>query len=386
MRFRFSPAAGTGAMRLMPVIWVAATLGATLAPILRHENNFEIFRTASNHFMAAKDLYVPSERHFDLFKYTPSFALLFVPFAVLPFTIGLFLWNALNAATLYWALGRLLPRTQAAVARAIVLGDLIGSLQSAQSNALIAALIILSFTELERGHDLRAAVAVVAGGFIKVFPLAGVSFALLHTKRRRFAFSCLAVGTVLFGAPLVFTGPAWLARQYSMWLSIQRVDAGDPGFSVMQQLKFWLGVHWPAWPQQLVGVALLLAPLVVHRERRADKDWRLLYVASLLMFCVLFNHQSESPSFVIAMTGVSVWFVRSWRSRWSWLVLGFVILGTVLVSSSAMPPAVRDQLTTWRFKAVPVLVVWIILQVEQWRSTPARRTALRENSAPAPAA
>ena len=39
----------------------------------------------------------------DLFRYSPTFALLFAPFALLPYALGAILWNVLNAAGLFWA-------------------------------------------------------------------------------------------------------------------------------------------------------------------------------------------------------------------------------------------------------------------------------------------
>src|SRR4029077_10643067 len=171
-----------------------------------------------------------------------------------------------------------------------------------------------------RRHDLRAAFAVGVGTVIKIFPLAAVSFVLLRPERRRFAMWCAVVGIALLVAPMVFNGPSWLSHQYEDWLFVQRVDSGDPGFSVMALVRLWFGVYWPLWPQQLLGVLALLAPIALIDERLSVSHWRLRYVGSLLIFCVIFNHQSEAPSFVIAMAGVGIWFVLARRSWRRWLV------------------------------------------------------------------
>jgi hypothetical protein len=350
----------------MLALWIIATIGGSVSPVLKHANNFEMFRSAWSHFAAGQDLYAASRTYFDLFKYTPSAALLFFPFAVLPFALGLLLWNGVNAAMLYWSLGRLLAPREATIVRAMVLPEMFGSLQSAQSNALIAALIILTFTELERRHDIRASFAVGIGTVIKIFPLAAVSFALLRPERRRVAMWCTIVGVALVVAPMAVNGPSWLFHQYDDWLFVQRVDSGDPGFSVMALVRLWFGVSWPLWPQQLGGAVALLAPIALIDDRPGFSEWRLRYVASLLLFCVIFNHQSEGPSFVIAMAGVGVWFVLARASWQRSLVLAFVLVFTVLANSSLMPRPIRAELFHIRFKTVPVLVVWIILQTELW--------------------
>jgi hypothetical protein len=363
--------------RIVLALWIIATIGASVSPILRHENNFEIFRSAGTRFAAGRDLYAASLDHFDLFKYTPSAALLFVPFAVLPFAAGLLLWSAVNAGTLYVSLGRLLAPHEATIVRAIVLPEMFGSLQSAQSNGLIAGLIILAFTELERRRDLRAAFAVCLGTVIKIFPLAAVSFALLRPERRRFARWCTILGIAFLVAPTLFRGPGWLLHQYDDWVVIQRVDSGDPGFSVMALVRLWFGVSWPFWPQQLVGVLVLLAPIALTDDGYAGTKWRLQYVASVLVFCVIFNHQSEGPSFVIAMAGVGLWFVLAQASWQRWLILAFVLIFSVLASSSLAPRPIRAELFDLRFKTVPVLLVWIMLQFELWKQAaiPARERA-----------
>ena len=58
----------------------------------RPSGNFEIFRTASRHLVSGQDLYAeyPAE-HTDRFKYSPTFALLFAPFAWLPWPLALLL-------------------------------------------------------------------------------------------------------------------------------------------------------------------------------------------------------------------------------------------------------------------------------------------------------
>ena len=185
-------------------------------------NNFLIFRAASRHLIAGSDLYVlyPAE-HADLYKYSPTFALLFAPFAYLPFLPAMLLWNALNAGALYVALGMVLPRRAATVARAIVFLDMLGSLQNVQSNALVAALIIFTFAAYERHHTALGSLAAVGGAFIKLFPLAGVSFAIFHPRKVRVALAVAGSSVLFVALPLLVTPPAILRAQYASWHAIE---------------------------------------------------------------------------------------------------------------------------------------------------------------------
>src|SRR5436190_183986 len=273
------------AERRRPVDWFVALLwiGAIVATAVQHgvvseNNNFRIFRAASRHLVAGANLYAayPAE-HFDFFKYSPTFALLFAP-------------------------------------------------------------------------------------------LAGVSFAIFHPRKLRVAIA-IVLGLVLFALlPLLATSPARLLAQYASWRAIEATDALQRGFSVMDVFEQLFHTGLSNWPIQLAGVLILVAPVVVQVWRWHDWDLRRLYLCSVLVFCVIFNHQAESPTFAIAITGVAIWFAAIARpSRWEWALLAFVAIFTILASSDLMPRAIqRDFFDRYRFKTVPLIVLWIELQRRLW--------------------
>ena len=354
---------------LVALLWVAAIVAATLQQGGTHQhNNFLIFRAASRHLLAGQDLYAayPAE-HADFYKYSPTFALLFAPFAFLPPLVALFLWNALNAGTLYVALGMVLPRRAATAARAIVFLDMLGSLQNVQSNALVAALIVLTFAAYERRHTALGTLAAVTGAFVKLFPIVAVSFATFHPRKLRVAFAVVLSTIGLAVLPLLVTRPATLLAQYASWRAIQAVDARDRGYTVMQMLDYLHHGGWPNWPVQLFGALVLLAPLL-QRSRWHEWERRRLYLCSVLVFCVIFNHKAESPTFVVALAGVGIWFASlGRRSRWEWALFAFIVVCTILASSDAMPDAIqREFFDRWRFKTVPLILLWIELQRRLW--------------------
>lgn len=370
---------------LVVALWMAAVVAATVQQgIAHHNNNFLIFRAASLHLLHGQDLYAayPAE-HFDFYKYSPTFALLFLPFALPPFAVAMLLWNALNAGALYMAMGAVLPRRAATAARAVVFLDMLGSLQNVQSNALVAALIILTFAAYERRHTVLGSVATAIGTSVKVFPLAGASFAIFHPRKLRVAIALATSLAGLAALPLLITPPSALLAQYASWRAIEATDALERGFSVMYQVQLLFGLDLPNWPFQLLGVAALLAPVLGRRERWGEWTFRRLYLCSVLAFCVLFNHQSESPTFVIASAGVALWFASlERRTRWEWAVFACFFVGTVLASSDAMPEWLqRNLFDPFRFKTVPLLVAWLVMQWQLWRPRPGEVRAGRSSPA-----
>ncbi len=353
------------------ILWFGAIIGATVQQGgIHNHNNFLIFRAASRHLIAGSDLYTlyPAE-HADLYKYSPTFALLFAPFAFLPLLPAIFLWNALNAGALFIALGMVLPRRAANVARAIVFLDMLGSLQNAQSNALVAALIVFTFAAYERHHTALGSLAAVGGAFIKLFPLAGVSFAIFHPRKVRVALAVIGSSVLLLALPLLVTPLHTLLAQYASWRAQSASEAAiKRGYSVMQMFENVLHGGWPNWPIQLLGIAILLAPVFFQRTRWHEWERRRLYLCSVLVFCVIFNHLAESPTFVVAVSGAAIWFAALTKpSRWEWTLFVSIVVLTILSSSDIMPDALqRDFFDRYRFKTVPLIALWIELQRRLW--------------------
>jgi len=356
---------------LVGALWVIAVIAATVQQgVLHQNNNFLIFRAASLHLLHGQDLYAAYPAlHVDFYKYSPTFALLFLPFAVVPFALSMLLWNAVNAGVLWLGIGMVLPRRGALIARSIVFLDMLGSLQNVQSNALVAGLIVLTFAAYERRHTVLGTLAAGIGTAIKVFPLAGLSFAVFHPRKLRVAGATVVVTAILLLLPLLITPIDTLLAQYASWRAIESHDALDRGFTVMQMVQLLFQQNWPNWPQQLAGVLVLVAPVLVRRDQWTEWSFRRMYLCSVLLFCVIFNHQSESPTFVIAVAGAAIWFATlDQPSRLEWALFGFFVLCTILASSDAMPKAIqRAVFDRYHFKTVPCILVWALIQVRLWR-------------------
>ena len=340
------------------------------------ENNFWILRTASRHLIAGQDLYAAyPEIHADFFKYSPTFALLWAPFALLPPVAGYMLWALACVMALHAGITRALPSAQATLALALSWLAVFGDLQRSQSNALCAGLMILAWVALEREWQWRGAIAIAAATFVKLFPIAVVVVAIFHPRRLRFAAIVAAVIAVGAALPLLVTPWATLLAQYKSWFAIESHDAAalarygtggaDLYAGLMGQFRVWWGVEWPHWPTQLAGVLVLLAPLVFQRHRFARRHFRILFLASILVFCVLFNHQAESPSYSIAMIGTSIWFAASERATWRAFLMAASLLIVNVASTDLMP---RSWYHAWYVpylvKTIPLIPVWIAMQGE----------------------
>lgn len=329
--------------------------------VSREHTTFSIFRQAFVHLARHQNLYAayPAEQGLavaDLFKYSPSAAVLFAPMTLLPFAVALLLWNLLNVGLLVHAIDRFLPPARANLALLLLAPEVFVAVQSSSSNALVTALILFAAIAYEGGRPVRAGCAVVVGAAIKIFPAACFVFAALQARRRIAAIAASVAMVLVVLLPLLVVPPAELLQQYRWWMAVQTYDAHDMlfGLSLMRQLREWGHITWPNWTIQAAGTAIFLLPIALRRDRWACASFRTEYLCSLLVYVVLFNHQAERQSFVIAATGCVIWFVVGTRT---------VERGVLLALALAGVPT------------VPYLALWLVMQAELLRGAEQRAAA-----------
>jgi len=351
--------------RWLIVLYVSSAVIVTIQRgVLRFPNDYAIFRASFWNLLHGRDLYaLHLDQARDVFKYSPTFAALMAPLSLLPMTAGLLIWNLIGALSLVYAAARLLPEPKANLVLLLAYLPMLRNMQSTQSNTLITALIILSFVMLERGAHWRAALAVGIGAAIKIFPLAALSFAIPHRHRTRFVAWFTAIAIILLALPLLFTSTGRLAAQYHSWGVREGRDMQDYGESVMAMVQLWLGRDWAAWPTQLAGTIVLLLPLCFRPSIwTRSTEIRVRLLASVLVYCVIFNHKAEPQSYVIALTGIAIWYSIAPRSRWR---MGLLAVVLILTSGlSPVPDFIKAPLTPLIRRPLPCFIAWIVMQVE----------------------
>jgi hypothetical protein len=300
---------------------------------------------------------------------------LFAPISVLPETLGIVLWDALNTMLLAVAIVRLLPDRRGDVVLTLTFLEMFGSMQHSQSNSLLAALVILAFLALEAERPIRAAIALAIGTAVKIFPIAGAAMALAHRRRLRFALA-LGIGlAVVLALPFLAVTPHEVQAQYASWITLLPRDAvsdtiagrGMHTGGVPELAHLWFGVRSSPFIIEVGGAVLLVLPLCARWKQWADPDFRLRFLCSLLVFLVIFNHRSESPSFVIAMVGIAIWYAASVPDALTISMMAATFIIVSLGASSAVPNAVRVGVVMhYRLKTLPCVIAWLVMQAELW--------------------
>jgi hypothetical protein len=330
-----------------------------------HYNNYIIFRQSFVHLAGHQDLYTQYlAEHWDYFRYSPSFALAFGAFAWMPDLVGLGLWNTLNVAVLFlgWmALPFRDDRVRLAAAWFAAV-EVMTALQNAQSNVLIAGLLLLALSLLERRQLALAPLMIVVAAFIKLFGLVAFSLFLLYPEKRKFILFSALWGIVVGLLPLAVVSPAELVRLYESWWRLLSMDyAGSAGLSVMAWLQSWFHLNPPRAPRAivtLIGIALFCWPLM-QVERYRDFNFRLLFLCNVLIWVVIFNYKAESSTYVIAICGVALWYFSRTRNWIDLALVSIAFIFTCLSPTDVFPSSLSATFfVPYSIKAVPCILIW----------------------------
>ena len=341
-------------------------------------NNYLIFARSFFNLLEAKNLYLPYPKYyFDLYLYSPTFALFMGPLAVLPTWLGLFLWNALNNAVLYFAARRLFPddNRRQALYLLLILVDVLTALHNSQANCLLTGLILWTYIHLQNRRAGWAGLCLALAAFIKVYGIAvGLLFLFYPGFWRNALWAAFWLVLLALAPQLVVSGPA-LQMMYQGWYAVVSQKATGIQLSLMGVLQSWF--DFPLRLRglvQAVGLSILILPALLHRRAWAEVDFRRLYLASLLIFVVIFNQMAESPTFIIAVAGFMLWFLSFRRSTaLGWPLFGLAFALTSLSATDLVPHAVRNAyFDVYKLKAVPMIVGWLFIQQQllfysRWR-------------------
>jgi Glycosyltransferase family 87 len=361
---------------LVTWIWFGLATIAALLLFLRGPetlNNFYIYKGVFWHSIHKENLYLPYPSEYtDVNHYGPAFSLFIMPFAILPVYMGSFLWAIANSFVLYYSITRLsLSQLQKNTILLIACMEMIGNLQNQQFNPMLAGMILLAFTLIEEKKDFWAAALIMGALFVKVYGIIGLVFIFFSREPRQFIQGCLFWFGFFLLAPMVYSNPSFVLHSYSDWFynlqnkNIRNMDFAASGglqdISLMGLIRRISGMDIPNVYFLVPGAIIAILPLLMKHEY-SRYNFRLLYVSLLLIMLVLFSSSSESPTYIIAVTGVALWFVLQPFPKSS-IVIGLLIFMIILTSISPtdiFPRYLRSHyIIPYALKSLPVICIWL---------------------------
>jgi hypothetical protein len=354
--------------KLIAVIYFIVTVILYIQSIVTDRyNNFIIFRASLSHLLAGKPLYLfyPNEYR-DMFLYHPSFPVLFAPFALLPKEIGLLCW-LLGSTALFIYMIRQLPFKEEAKCMVMwfLLIELSNAIQSAQTNPAIAALMVLTVVNLQRQKSALAALFAALCFFIKGYgAIAAIAF-LWFPRKGAFITWGLIWGVIGTALPLLFITPAQLLQNHIDWITLLTSPVIKEGGSLLGMLHTMTGMS-EGMDRYLLIVAIGMLIYMLVKARDAY-----LVVAYLMIWIVIFNQATESPTYIIAVTGVAIsCYALPLQQRWRAGLLWLTIALTSLAPTDLVPKFINYYAVNYFIKAFACTINLIVLQawVIGWRN------------------
>lgn len=362
--------------RFIFLVWIITSIVCGVLKYTRGSyNNFSIFKNLFWHAIHQLPLYEHYPKEYsDVTHYGVFFSSVIFPFALVPDIIGVILWVTLSTWFLFYAIKRLpLSRNEHLFVYLFCVMELFNSLASQQFNVGIAAILIFSFFLIEHKTDFWAAFFIMLGTFTKLYGIMGLAFIPFSRNKKRFLSSCLFWSVIMFFFPMLYTSPDYVLTQYHSWI-IDLIEKNSLNqFAYYQNISL-LGMvrkisgcstYSDLW-LIIPGIILFCLPFLRVKQYRSQ-SFKLMILASTLLFVVLFSTASESGTYIIAMIGIALWYVKtpSQTTSLNLTLLIFAFFLTGLSSSDLFPVEVRKTfIFPFALKALPCFIIWIKITYE----------------------
>ena len=355
------------------IAWFAMGMAAVIIQLLKGNgsiNNYLIYEGVFHHSVAKLDLFstYPTE-YFDANHYGPVFALIIAPFALLPVQIGAFLWGAANVWLLYFAVKRLpIPPHEQNLVLLICAVELMTAMHNMQFNPMLTAFIILGYTFVYKGQDIWGTLFIALGILTKLYGIVGLAFFFFSADKPKFILYTIMWMAVFLVAPVILSSADYVMEQYRSWYNSLVVKNSENTGSTMQDmsalriLRTLLGIA--GHNIIVLGFAAIMYIVTLLRFHQWQSQlYQLNYLAFLLIGIVIFSSSAESPTYIIAMCGVAIWYVIQLpRNYFSLIVVMFAFILTSLSTTDVFPAGIKiNVIRPYGLKALPCLMVWVIL-------------------------
>jgi hypothetical protein len=387
-------------LKIASILWIIFTIVVCvriIAQIFLHPNAhlkhtvYPILAEGSKRWWADLPLHGLIEPLGDIYRYSPTFAILFSPLAYLPEWLGACLWGLLSIGLFVAAMRvmtrEILPGEWAADRRGVFLGlTLLGAMSgisSGQSNAILVALVIFAMQAIKHERWWRASFLLALPVYIKLWPLAVVLLLMAcWPKPLSWRFAIVALAFALL--PFLTRPPNVVIEQYREWYHSLTGPQQHrwPGFR--DAWTIWEHI-WPPVSQAGYKILQMISALAVlgwclWQKRRINSTERLLtaILSIWVSWQLLFGPGSEQITYGIIAPSAAWAVMVSFDKRkdlsqtpdsrlqlllhrgWTiltWLILGLFGMGDIENPLLRLSPAWAMLLPL----GVVMFVIWLLI-------------------------
>lgn len=356
--------------------WLIMALIPWLSRWLRDvfDLDYSIFYHSFWHAWQQMPLYIIYPEDGNYFLYGPLFTVLMAPLAVLPYQLGRLLWMLIITVVPFWSIRKTcFTRYQQVFILWFVAAEAYLCTLDSESNSLILAILIFSFYLIDKEEDRWAALLIALGTTTKLFGIVGLAFLPFSHHKLKLIGWTAAWTAILLVLPMLVFGVDYISQQYMAWYDVLVHKNELNQFAAGQNVSL-LGIvrkvsgcatYSDLW-LMIPGMVLFALPYLRFKQYK-HAAFRQTILASVLMFIILFATSSENYGYIIAMTGVAIWYTAAPWKRDKWDV-ALMVLAFILTSMSSSDlfykPLWREVIKPYSLKALPVTIIWLKLTYE----------------------
>ncbi|WP_312081903.1 glycosyltransferase family 87 protein [Epilithonimonas hominis] len=338
-------------------------------------NNYLIFRSVFYNTLQEKNIFLQyPDLFFDSNHYGVFFSLLIAPFALMPDWLGCILWNVAVTMVFLYAIYKLpFSDRKKSFFAWLCLQEFITAATYFQFNIALTGLLMLSAIYVYERKETKSASAILIGTFVKVYGIVGLSAFFFIKNKLRFIISLIVIAILFFLLPMLISSPKFGVQSYFDWYTSlseknlsNQVLGNRQDYSLMGVVRRFLQ---DASISNLVflipGFIFFMTPYLRISQYK-NLSFQLMILASTLLFLVLFSSGSESPTYIIAVAGVMIWFLmQKTISKVNVGILIFVMIFTCFAFSDLFPKSIKEEIfVKYSTKAIPCIVVWFRVMYE----------------------
>lgn len=356
--------------------WIITGIAYAIIKVLIGKyNNYKIFKYVFPHAVEGLTLYGDHPEYYDSNHYGIVFSLIIAPFSLLPDWLGMILWITVNTLFLFYAIKQLpLTYNQKVFIYWYAYIELMTAQGVQQFNISVAAFIILSFVFIEKEKDFWAACVIILGTLIKIYPIVGLAFFFFSKQKIKLVLSCIFWTAIFFTLPILYTpGVDYVISQYIDWFERLQIKNALNTFALSQNVSLLglvrkisgNGEYSDLW-LIIPGLILFFIPYLRIKQYQY-LNFKLMLLANVLLFVILFSTGSEASGYIIAMIGVAIWYLcsPSIYKKYNYYLLIITLIFVGLSTTELVPSFIRNGfIQPYVLKVWPLIIVWFTICYE----------------------
>jgi hypothetical protein len=358
---------------LVNMIWYVVPLLAAFFKAIHGANNYLIYKGVYAHTLQKTNLFdFYPNAYADKNHYGIVFSLLIAPFTLLPDWLAILAYQAAQLFGLNYVVRKLpIVDYKHNILLLFLLFEAVANCQNVQFNTFIAFVLVGAYTWIHNQNEFKAAFITMLGFFVKLYGIVGLGLFFFVKNKIKYVLFLILSATILYLIPLFITDFTFLNQSYIDWfVELKSKNGTNSDLGNIHQNMSAVGMYMKITHNNLFNVLYIVLPAfilqivpIIRWNLLQNKVFQMHYLASLLMFIILFNTATETSTHIIGATGVGIWWMnqRDFKSQNLLIFMAFVFFLGTLSTTDLVPKSFNvDIVRKYSLKALPYLIVWFI--------------------------